>query len=55
MMEEKYDGKVKRNKGKTKYDAKRKRISTVCYNPQETSDKIKDDNEGNIFEILGNM
>lgn len=38
MMEEKYDGKVKRNKGKTKYDAKR-----------------KDDNEGNIFEILGNM
>ena len=47
-MKQKYDGKVKRNEGKTKYGAKRERISTVRYNPQETSDEF-------FFEILGNM
>ena len=32
-MKEEYNAEVKRNEGKTKYDAKRKRISTVRNNP----------------------
>lgn len=55
QMKKEYDAEVKHKEGKTKYDAKRKRISTVRCNPQETSDETEDDNEENIFEVLGNM
>lgn len=33
----------------------KKRTSTVRNNPEETSDEIEDDDDANIFEILGNM
>ena len=37
------------------YFTVKKRTSTVCNNLEETSDEIEDDDDANIFEILGNM
>ena len=37
------------------YFTVKKRTSTVRNNPEETSDEIEDDDDANIFEILGTM
>lgn len=37
------------------YFTVKKRTSTVRNNPEETSEEIEDDDDANIFEILGNM